>query len=343
MNKQDVGKALSSSDPIDRATVEATALAVGGELIAEIVAEPREDAAGRSAALRRRRPFAAGGKIAGRRTPRVVATGLACIACGGTAMAATGVWDPPIGSKAPDSGPVITSTTPVPAAVTEALGVLRRPASDLDHGPEVEATLSTLGSRYLSDRMPGLDVSFHLRGIRPESVRYLEPGVDGEATILFSAENSWFGLGETQASDFEIGVLRDAGVLGTGDAVCVARSIGDRRPRSSLEGVPECFTLDSILTGRAVWQTELMNAPGEAFGLVPDGVASITAEFASGAKRTVPVTDNYFRFNWDAAEAAITDEEIEAGIPVGPGVITWHDANGSVVSEQSSNEPGDEG
>jgi hypothetical protein len=37
--------------------------------------------------------------------------------------------------------------------------------------------------------------------------------------------------------------------------------------------------------------------PGEAWGLVPDGVASISARFASGAEREVPVSDNYFQFS----------------------------------------------
>src|ERR1700754_4185703 len=66
--------------------------------------------------------------------PRVATTGLAVLAMGGTALAATGVGNPIVGNP---ENPVTTSDTPSPTVLTEQLAILRRPQSDADHSPAV--------------------------------------------------------------------------------------------------------------------------------------------------------------------------------------------------------------
>src|SRR4051812_1894795 len=125
-------------------------------------------------ALGRRRKVGRTRLLAQIRVARVVAAAVVCLACGGTALAATGAWDPVIGGAQID-GPVSTSESPIPEPLLEALAVLRRAPTALDHSPEVEATLREVG---FAD------------GVRPESVRFLRAGDRGEATIALSAESA---------------------------------------------------------------------------------------------------------------------------------------------------------
>jgi len=237
-----------------------------------------------------------GGRIAGWRASRVVAIGLTCLAFGGTAMAATGIWDPGIGTDT-QSGPPTLSATPVPAPMTEALGVLRRASDAQDHGPAVEATLSTIGSKWLE-------------GVRLDSVRYLPAGTNGEAAILFSQEGRW---GSSEQGE---------------DHVCVYRPGPGAASSVDGEAVPFCAGLNGMLAGELWGELPNPDGSGIAFGLVPDGVASVTARFGSGTERDVPVSDNYFEFSWDAAENAPSAKEY-------PYEMTWRNADGTVVEKRS--------
>jgi hypothetical protein len=228
------------------------------------------------------------------RPRHVAALGLACMALGGTAVAAD-IWNPAIGTDVP-SAPSI-ATTAVPTELTEALGVLRRDPNAQDRGPEVEKTLTTVSDDYLA-------------GLRPDSVRYLEPlGDHDEAVILFSAESSVFTDGEVAC----ISIPNGEGV-GSGPAGA------------------ECLEPNQILSGDAVSVFERLgkNGYGEAFGLVPDGVVSGTAEFPSGLEIEVPVTENYFKFEWDSVEAG-TGEDSPGEERYGPTRIVWHDPSGELV------------
>lgn len=237
------------------------------------------------------RRSAPGRRIGSWRASRVALAAGACLAFAGTAMAATGVWNPPIGNVASNSAPPTISQGPVPTDVTAALGALRREPDARDHGPEVEKTLSTLGSSFVE-------------GIRPDSVRYLEPwGEHGEARILFSAEGSVF--------------------ASASDPACVATpSTGGAGAVNGEAGV-ECFDLDKILAGKALMSWErLPDGPGEAFGLVPDGVASVSAELSNGYVVNAPVTSNFFTLDWDAGLA---------GKGFAPPRIIWRDDRGAIV------------
>jgi hypothetical protein len=238
------------------------------------------------------------------RAGRVAAIGATCLAFGGTAMAATGVWNPGIGDKAPNTPPPAVSTTAVPAAMAESVGAFRRAPNAQDHGPAVEATLSTLGSQFAD-------------GIRPDSVRYLEENASGEATILLSSERSIFTSGKGMR------------LFGSGEPACVVIPDGG-------EAVPTCFGLDKILAGEAVSQLERIDhLTGKAWGLVPDGVASVTARFGDGTIHQIPVTDNHFVYRWGNPEANPLGGEVSLVSWTTPSIgIVWHDADGNVVPQQ---------
>ena len=233
------------------------------------------------------------------RAGRVAAIGATCLAFGGTAMAATGVWNPGIGDEAPDTPPPAVSATPVPAAMAESLGAFRRAPDAQDHGPAVEATLSTLGNQFAD-------------GIRPDSVRYLGGGASAGATILVSVERS--------------GVSS-----GAGEPACVITpGAGEAVPKS-------CYGLDQILAGDAVTRLERVDhLSGEAWGLVPDGVASVTARFGDGSVHEVPVTDNHFAYEWGNREADPINGEVSSVTYWTDGLkdIVWRDADGNVVPQQ---------
>lgn len=253
---------------------------------------------------------------------RIAAAGLACLAFGGTAMAATGVWNPEIGASAPYGPPPEIATTPVPAAMAEALGVFRREPTAQDHAPAVEATLSDLGSQFAN-------------GVRPGSVRFLEGDPSGKATLLLSAERS-----DVTSNSAEF--------FGSGEPACVVRP--DSSPDPS-EAIPLCFGLDKILAGEADMEVERIdaktnNAWGLAWGLVPDGVATVTFRDGEGERQELPVRDNYFHYSWG-------DPPVNPDLPVNPVEreltvfkssleanlnrlkdLVWHDADGNVVPMQ---------
>jgi hypothetical protein len=293
---------------------------VGDELLPAIVAEPQEaPSAGDSAGALRRPRGAAARRPTGRRASRILAAGLACLALGGTALAATGVWDPPIGVNT-GAAPPTRSYSPVPGAIANVLGILRREQTPRDRSLEVEATLSK---------------ALFADGIRPGSVRSLSASeAEGEATVLFSAERS---ASQFAPSSEQICLYHPAFVV----------SIGE---------VPACFSLPTLLAGHAD-QTyeifspklleELESGPeaavlaecqedppppfclplrGTVVGLVPDGVATVTAALSGAPNVTVPVHENYFEIPLHGAE--LTHR------PTGLRHTVWHSADGQVVPQR---------
>jgi hypothetical protein len=223
------------------------------------------------------------------RSTRVAAIGLACLAFGGSAMAATGIWSPAIGTGSAN-GPATISDTPVPAALSAQLSVLRRDPTDQDRSAEVEATLRSASAP---------------EGVRPDSVRYLGPGANGEATLLYSA---------IEASPFDPGE----------ETVCVDRPMADWPETPAM-----CFGLSELLAGEAAMTVVHDNGQfALALGIVPDGVATVTAEFGGGPDVTVPVDNNYWELR--GSDAKLSDRIGEAGVEH----TVWRDAGGNVVSQQ---------
>jgi hypothetical protein len=205
-----------------------------------------------AAAARVRRSPRVGGRIPFGAVPRLVGVAAACIAIAGTAAAATGVWNPIVGS--PDHS-ATTSESPVPAALVEHLGVLRREQTPRDRSAEVEATLD------------GAEVP---QGVRLESVRFLAPGEDGEAIVMLSG---------VKAIPLETAE----------EPVCVARPSA-RLPVTAFL----CFGPRQLMSGTAMALEEGPGREGIELGVAPDGVATITAEFGSAPSVTVAVQNNYW-------------------------------------------------
>jgi hypothetical protein len=224
------------------------------------------------------------------RPSRIVAVGLACLAFGGTAMAASGVWNPLVGSS---NDPATISNTPVPEELTAAIGVMGRDQTDQDRSTEVEATLD-------GGEVPD--------GVRLDSVRFLAPAENGEATILLSGEKA--SIYETEE-----------------EPVCVIRPFGGESRAASL-----CFDLPMLMAdhARAMFVDVAANSATE-IGVVPDGVASVTAEFGSAPDRTVSVANNYWELDLGGPE--LSNANGESGVQQ----TVWRDADGNVVPQQ----PGD--
>jgi hypothetical protein len=271
-----------------------------------------EDVVTATATARVSRSASGGRKIAGRRSARFAVIALACVAFGGTAMAATGLWSPQIGTDA-YSGPTSISDTPVPEELTNVLGVLRRPQSAEDRSAAVEATLRR--------------VSSPTDGVRPESVRYLGPGVGGEAAVLYSAEKGR-ALSGAHKGPYEFAP--------PGEPLCVAQPFKRKDFEASqlpqveallTEPVPICFGLDQLLAGNAF---AMIGDPRKeamlAVGMVPDEVATVTLELGSAPGPTIPVANNYFESFIDGSEIPGDARSI--------GTI-WRDDEGNVVPQRS--------
>ena len=81
-----------------------------------------------------------------------------------------------------------------------------------------------------------------------------------------------------------------------------------------------CFDLDDIRYGRAVGSLGLHQ-----YGLVPDGVAKVTALFAEGPVVEATVRDNFFDLTAPQARGE------SASIAANPAAISWQDAGGRPV------------
>lgn len=231
------------------------------------------------------------------RGTRIGAIALSCLAFGGTAMAATGAWNPSIGTG---SEPSTLSSTPVPAALTAHLGVLRRGQTAQDRSTEVEASMA-------SGDAPD--------GVRLDSVRYLAPGTNGEAVILLSG-------------------VRTASYETDEEPVCVYR------PFTALghtEADSPCFGLGALLSGHAWAMSTVAGGAGVgesgfAYGLVPDGVATVIAKFGSAPDVAVPVKNNYWELPIGGAELSNAGGSHEMGVQS----TAWRDAEGNAVPQRAS-------
>lgn len=229
---------------------------------------------------------------------RVGAIAIAAVLASGTAMAATGVWDPGIGDQAISGAPSI-SHSPVPTAATEALGVLRRPPSARDHGKQVRTTLHEISKGVVE-------------GVRPDSVRYLASGahgvtaLGGEATILLSAHFH----SPSSGGHF----------TRHGDFICVFRPLLPGRPGVDASS---CFALADVLAGKALATDVYLASPGFVitYGLVPDGVTSVTAQYRKGPNRQVAVANNYFEIDTRGQRTRR------------PQRVVWHGSGGAVISQ----------
>jgi hypothetical protein len=234
-------------------------------------------------------------------------------------MAATGIWDPPIGANT-GAAPPTRSYSPVPAAIANSLGILRRGQTPRDRSLEVEVTLSK---------------ALFADGIRPASVRFLSSSeAEGAATVLFSATKPGSRLEPSE----QICLYRPAFVTTSEPPICFSLrrllsghafttfEIFSPKLREELESRPEAAVLAECQEDPP--PSFCLPLRGTAVGLVPDGVATVTAAFSGAPSVTAPVHENYFEIPLHGAE--LTHR------PAGLRHTVWHNADGELIPQRPS-------
>jgi hypothetical protein len=257
------------------------------------------------------------GRTRRRRVLPVIGGGLSIVALAGVATAATGVWHPQIGDER--RGTPTLSATAVPAEQLRVLGVLRRPATPEDRNAEVRGVLRLVGRGY--------------RGVRTDAVRRLAPasGTSG-AQILIPAQRAHGtddalclyvvdpadGAGSSCFTTKAVTDGRALVVTGRPAPLTAAQQrramrssrialrenrAARRALRRSLEPLPADRRARHRLLQRAYVERNLNSIESyyppprflevNYFGLVPDGVASVT-RIAKDGTATAPVRNNLF-------------------------------------------------
>lgn len=189
-----------------------------------------------------------------------LAVALVALAIGGSAVAAT-QWAPQLGDD--QRGHPAELRSPVPTEISETLGVLRRPQTDRDRGPEVEAVLRTLDAENTD-------------GILVDGVRLLMT-TNGSAAVLVPVAS-----GDEKSSlnpRILLAYLSDRPGLSNDETT---RSV------ARVQGTPSSLQRD---------QLSLIAPAKDGFhlvGLVPDGVSGVVATFRSGRQLTSVVTNNAY-------------------------------------------------
>jgi hypothetical protein len=185
-----------------------------------------------------------------------LAIGIALVAITGAATASS-IWLAPAGNPVYGFNPGLASTSP-PAAQLGALAVLRRPQTDTDRGPGVQAALA--------------DVNNFTTGIRSNYVRGLETTRDG-AVVLVPVKR------------------RDATAVGAPAQPAIDNALCVYYPFSgsgSLNNNTHCWSTQQLLAGQA-----LAGIGDHEYGLAPDGVSSVLVALGRW-KKSVTVTGNFF-------------------------------------------------
>jgi hypothetical protein len=204
---------------------------------------------------------AARSRRAPRHTRKLSVILLAVLAVSGTALAATGLWRPILGEPRFGPPPTITSSAP-PRSQLELLGVLRRPQTRADRGA---ATLEEL--QYLSRTASG---------VRTGYIRLLSDHTGLGAAVLVPAARYSLSADEAPPSVVTSAPRKNA--------LCLV--VGDRDGQGSAKG---CFTTDDVRDGAAT-----LSLGRYLFGLVPDGVRTVTVTFGDKRTATSPASSNLF-------------------------------------------------
>jgi hypothetical protein len=230
---------------------------------------------------------------------------------GGGALAATGVWAPPLGDHA--RGRPTRGLSGPPHSQLAEMGVLRRPQTAQDRGPEVRKALTFLAAHSV-------------QGVRTNSVRYLGRGLNGRAIVLVPVEH--YNLGAP-------GLLQSL-------PPSHHRNLGRFQPKHDGLCV---ITLDSDGAGFACFPIAYVHS-GSATGslglqlylLVPDGVSRVRIRFNSGQVRSGAVHDNLFTVISPAHRPHLGLIGVGPAVPDVPGSLydfrqseTWYDKDGRVI------------
>lgn len=224
----------------------------------------------------------ASGRRGGRRRGRFVAFAtVAVLGAGGVAAAATSLWNPQVGDG---SHPASIARDAPPQAQLDALGVLRRPQTDVDRGASSEYVL-----RFFGDR----------RGVRLEYVRRLGTRTGQASYVLVPAASE--GTGELVRLR-ALKARRDGRTVPppTSDPLCLFA----RDPGGGGGLATSCFSLQEVLEGRAVMGWSGRRGRSTQFGLVTDAVARVRGGEGPDAP-VVEVRDNFFEITTPSGMAAL--------------------------------------
>jgi hypothetical protein len=216
------------------------------------------------------------------------ALALVGVVLGTTAVASKGPWDPSVGRQS-TGYPTLSFTKPSSSTLSR-LGVLRRAQTTTDRDSQTQALLRLVGGR--------------LKGVRPLYVRNVEPQLGPGAVTLVSAERRQGQLGASSAADGQETVCLLYPLLDSGE-------VGERG---------RCWSVPEVIAGSAYGSMRNQSVT-HVYGLVPDGVATVAIDLASGRRVLATVHDNFF----DVKQPAFRGKPVRsvrwldaAGRPLGP-------------------------
>jgi hypothetical protein len=258
--------------------------------------------------------------VAVRRRVRVAGLTLGgALALGGVVATAATIWTPQLGDD--HRGHPVASASAPPVEQLARLGVLRRAATDADHGAESAYALRLMDP--------------DLQGIRTGYVRLLGTQQDGKGYVLVPVA-SYGSRDHTGAATPDALCLFSRDVDGGGLSCFTTRQVLEGRaeaamgPPTGVEPVGPVVTTPNGSRFRRTRST--VTAAGmRFFGLVPDGVAAVRLANDQGAALAT-VHDNFF-------QAPIPTDAAHAGEPLKPGDLPtyeWLDAAGNVVAPAAS-------
>lgn len=218
------------------------------------------------------------------RSRRALAATVAILLVGGTALAATHPWSPQLGDPKFGGPSPTVSGSAPPEAQLALLGVLRRKPTGEDRDAATQATL-----RYISGHTS--------HGVHTDYIRRLATSGSDRAVTLVPLD-SWSPSRELTISD----------------ALCVFYS----EPAAD-GGARSCWTSEDVRGGRATGQLG-----DHIYGLVPDGVAEVEAQFNEGQVVTAQARDNFF----DLLAPRDLRGSADAHQGAAPVAVSWLDANG---------------
>lgn len=218
-----------------------------------------------------------------RPTRRVVVV-LVALSVAAPAVTATVAWRPLLGDGRSDAP--TASTQPAAQSQRALLSVLRRPQRAADRGPQTRYALQFLGTSVAD--------------VRTTEIRLLHVEPDGRGIVLIPVGR--YGLLPADAP----ALMRERRRAGS-DGLCLFAADQDHgRPAGGGFG---CYGTRELLANRAA-----AGLGDRAYGLVPDGVASIEV-VGDGRRITAEVNGNFYIYTGS----------------LGRGELRWLDGRGEVI------------
>lgn len=231
-----------------------------------------------------------------RRSLRAVAVGLLVLAGGGTALAATDIWNPVLGWG---DEPPRRASTPVPDPQVAALSVLRTPQTEADRGADVETALATLSGHEHG-------------GVRLSGVRLLARRDDGLSVLV----------------PLERAGSRDQGAPSSivDDPLCVIYLVETAGRKGASAGAfagQKCGSSEDLAEGKLNGFNPRSDGVMHFNGLVPDGVTHVEVHMRDGEVRTGDVARNFFDIGIGSASRI---GEVK--------LVRWLGADGEPIAER---------